>query len=606
MTSTNDNEYIELFPYILDDNMLYRYDDSAKQEKFVSYATKVKNVLRNLETGKIELELKYWSFDGWQTLKVNRGKLVKTELGDLMDKGLDISGNKYKYVFAFIDLHEKNHTPKYFHDKLGWAVFKDDLVYKHQIVLSPMGNFSSYKGKFEIHPLGDLKKWLKVIRTDVVGHTPLELMLSAGLSAVLVGMLNVSKKADIDSLIFHLAGNSTTGKTTGVMVAVSAFGSPSMKNGLLQSYNGTKNAMIGMLAGNYGVPIVFDESSMNRMGTKSLSSLLYEIAQNMERARMDKEANIREINTWATSVFSTGEHTIIGKSNANEGIRARVYEFMNVEWTKDAASSDRLKEVLMNNYGHAAQYFVRHIQAVGLDEVVKQWEENKKYIFEKMPPSKFRDRVGNKFALVLTAASYANEALKLKLSIEKIADMLVEQEEKSMNERELAPKFYEKLKEKLIQYKRNFKIKGIDDSNTSHETWGKIELKTNKTICFILPTIFDRLVEELGFSDSSILLDELKNLEVLNREKNKTTIRKAIFTKNELSQREKVLGEKAYAPKGDPTISIIYYENIYKEFNNIDMNNTKRKYGFNEEEAVVVNINQNEIDLEQEKTLEEL
>lgn len=570
-------EVIRFNSLVLRGESIYSVDPKTQKEEFVCAAVKVEMVFRHIETGKIDLQLLYWCYDKWERLKLNRGKLTKNELPFLLDSGLDVAGYKLKPALSFIDQHEKLHKPQYYHDKLGWAIFEKQLVYKHQNVIGPKKTFSNYKGNFLIEPYGDVQKWRAIIKQWVVGHTPLELMLAAGFSAVLVGLLNVSKKADVDSLIFHLAGNSTTGKTTAVMVAVSAFGSPSMKNGLLQSYNGTKNAMIGMLTGNYGTPIVFDESSMNRMNKQALSGLLYEIAQNMERARMDKDANVKEIDTWATSVFSTGEHTMVGNSNANEGIRARVFEFVNVEWTKDAVASDQLKEMLLNNYGNAAPYFIRYLQKVGLENIYKKWEEYKKQLSKDMPPSKFKDRIGNKFALVLTAAHYVNESLKLNLSVSAISDMLIQQEERSMGERELGPKFYRLLKEKLIQYKRNFKFDRRDNTG-DYEIWGFIEEKKGKTYCYILPSIFEKLVGELGFSDSSILMDELKKMDVLDREEDKNKKRKVIFSEGEGEKRKKVLGDKPYSRKGDYTVCIVYQENIFEDLDKLNMNTKARGY----------------------------
>ena len=92
-----------------------------------------------------------------------------------------------------------------------------------------------------------------------------------GFSAVLVGYINKFLNIHSDSLIFHICGNSTTGKTTAAMVAVSGFGDP--KEGprsLIQSFNGTNNALTKVIANIDGMPIVCDETSLTTMGAKSL------------------------------------------------------------------------------------------------------------------------------------------------------------------------------------------------------------------------------------------------------------------------------------------------------------------------------------------------
>ena len=60
---------------------------------------------------------------------------------------------------------------------------------------------------------------------EVKGHTPLELMVCIAISALIIGMLNRSKIGGFDSLLVHLVGSSTTGKTTAGMLGVSLAGS---------------------------------------------------------------------------------------------------------------------------------------------------------------------------------------------------------------------------------------------------------------------------------------------------------------------------------------------------------------------------------------------
>ena len=107
------------------------------------------------------------------------------------------------------------------------------------------------------------ERQIESIQVQLNGHTPLELMICIAISALIIGMLNRSKIGGFDSLLVHLVGSSTTGKTTAGMLGVSLAGSPSPNEGLLQTYNGTKNAMARKLASNHGVLTVLDESTMN-------------------------------------------------------------------------------------------------------------------------------------------------------------------------------------------------------------------------------------------------------------------------------------------------------------------------------------------------------
>ena len=101
-----------------------------------------------------------------------------------------------------------------------------------------------------------------MFHNEIKGNTALEAMMSIGFSAPIVGYL-YRKDKHTDTLIFHMAGKSTTGKTTASKAAISPFGVPDTKGkGLFRTWNGTTNAIINSLGGNFGIPLVFDEFSM--------------------------------------------------------------------------------------------------------------------------------------------------------------------------------------------------------------------------------------------------------------------------------------------------------------------------------------------------------
>jgi len=271
-------------------------------------------------------------------------------------------------------------------------------------------------------------------------------------------------------------------------------------------------------------------------------------------------------------VFFTGEVSILAQTKNNVGLKVRLFEFKNIQWTKDAAHSERIKLGVLNNYGHAGAIFVEHLTHRGIDEIETKWSEFKSVMFEKMPETNYRARISNKFASILAGAYYANEALDLGLSIDRIADFLVKQELDSMTDRELAPRFYKLLRDYIIQFSKHFKI-NQEHTNETQEIWGKIETKGNKTYCYIFPHIYDKLAKDMGFADSNILLDELKANGNLKHDNQKNQIKKAIFTKEETELRQKVLPNKPYNSKGDYTVCIVYDGDILADYHKGSLDN---------------------------------
>ncbi|QWH03700.1 DUF927 domain-containing protein [Bacillus mycoides] len=559
---------IEVFPYKIEGNDLMVWNDKKGQYIFVSKAVKINSIKRNIETKDIQIELVFWAYDTWEHITISRGELTKRELKKLASKGLDVLEDiQAAEVASFLSKQEKRLKPTNVHSGIGWDMVNDQLIYKHYKIITKSSIpsiDSTYSGEYSLKPKGDKFDFLQLITKEVRGHTPLELMICISISALIIGMLNRSKLGSFDSLLVHLVGSSTTGKTTAGMLGVSLAGSPSPNGGLLQTYNGTKNAMAGKLAGNHGVLTVLDESTMNLMDSQNLSSFIYELAQNSEKSRLNKDSELKESQTWSTTIVSTGESSILSRANNNEGLRVRLFEFSIDKWTKSAENAENLKKGLLQNYGHIVPEVVRKMLDLGPEEVANMLEENKEYIQNKMPESKFRDRISTKFSLILTAGELFELTYNIEFSGEKIVDMLIEQEHKSMTEREMAPKFYNQLKQYIIRYKRNFKH-NPQEVTGYQEVWGKIELKSNKTHCYILSVVFEKIIKELGFSDSKVLLSELKSMGVLLHDKKRSQKRKFIFSKDEIKQREEITGQSGYAEKGDYTYCIIFEGNVFED-----------------------------------------
>lgn len=562
------NHDIEVSPYRIKGNDLMVWSEKKERYVYVSKAVKIKAIKRNIETKEIHIELVFWAYDKWETIAIGRGELTKRELKKLASIGLDVLEDfQAAEVSSFLSKQEKLLKPTNVHSGIGWDIVNGQLVYKHYNIITEPSDSpidSTYSGEYMLKPAGNKNDFFNLYIKEVKGHTPLELMVCIAISALIIGMLNRSKIGSFDSLLVHLVGSSTTGKTTAGMLGVSLAGSPNPNEGLLQTYNGTKNAMARKLASNHGVLTVLDESTMNLMDSQNLSSFIYELAQNSEKSRLNKDSELRETQTWNTTIVSTGESSILSKANNNEGLRVRLFEFSIDKWTKNAENAENLKKGLLKNYGHLAPEIAKKMLELGPEEVARMVEDNKEYIQKKMPISKFRDRIATKFSLILTAAELFELTYNLELSGDEIVDMLIVQEQKSMTDRDMAPKFYSQLKQYIIRYRRNFKS---DTHEVSHpqEIWGKIEVSSTETRCFILPIIFDIVVKELGYSDTKILINELKNMGVLIHDKNKNQKRKFIFSKNETKQRQEVLGHPGYAEKGDYTYCISFEGNIFED-----------------------------------------
>lgn len=260
---------------------------------------------KHRKEGTVQVKLLYKVNNTFQTREFPMSILVPKNIEKLIDYGFPIQAKHYKELSSFL-MQQQSLAPMlqhytevgFFVDKeyeqlvfgmdeaIGWSDIRDTM---------PLV-FDKENANFDVTPAGCLEDWVEMVKEEVIGHTPLEFILACGFSSAIVGYL-YQKDYPVDTLMINLTGDATTGKTTAGMLAVSIFGAPTKKQkGLFTSWNGTSNAILQSLVGNYGVPYLIDELSMSNEG--DFSSFLYAIADGRNKKRLNKELSFQNSGSW--------------------------------------------------------------------------------------------------------------------------------------------------------------------------------------------------------------------------------------------------------------------------------------------------------------------
>lgn len=489
---------------------------------------KVKLIEQCEETNDVTMTLEYLFNGKYHTEEVTRDQIyVVSELRKLAKKGVDIYDGNEKMVSYYLREQENDAPYQHVFTHLGWCK-KDngDLVYKHFKQIGHDETHSEYRGKFDIKPKGSLEGWLQTIKEHVINRKYLEFILAVGFSASVVGLF--STEFDGDSLLFHIYGKSSRGKTTATKLAVSPFGKPTKTgDGLIKSWGATMNATFVPLRNNFGVPIVFDEASMSKI--KDLTSMIYMFAENREKERMTKDGHLRKQGKWGTTIISTAEHSLFLKTNSNEGLRVRAFEVGNVYWTDSAEHANAISEGLLKNYGHAGIVFVEYLQKLGIDAVHERCKKWRKHCETALPPSDYLSRISEKFGIILATAEMVNEAFNLTLNLDSMMSVMYEMEEESRQERDADDKAYQFIVEEIITNHKNFII---NNRQFGSECWGKIQMTSPKAEVSILQNRFKELIEKAEVTNLKGVLKVWKQRGYLKAEVGKNTNRRVV-TNNE-------------------------------------------------------------------------
>ncbi|MDR7871334.1 MAG: DUF927 domain-containing protein [Tissierellaceae bacterium] len=548
-------------------DVLYSYDSKSEEYFYMCRYVSITQVRTNIITGDVDVEIEYVQNGEIRTMVLPRENLVKSKLLNVLPaKGLDVTDLNINNVLEYLLYTEEFAEHVYVHNQVGWAEVEGVEVYLHQDVIG-LDYESDYVGQLNIAPKGSLEQHVAIIEEHVLGFYPLELAYVLGLSSPVASKLR--KLLGIDVLFFHIYGNSTTGKTTAMMLATSSFGHPDKKNqGLIKTWLATNNAIIGQLQDIHGVPMVMDEASTK---VKSdYSNLIYQIVDGMEKGRLNKNGDAREKREWSGTILSTGENSLLANSNQNNGLRVRVIELGEITWTKSAQHSEVLKAELLNHYGHSGVKFVEYLLQLDDEAIIEGFKLSKEAVKSKIEVTdNFTDRISDKMAVIYLTAKLAKEALDINLNEDEILQILVNADSRQVEDRDLSGKAYEYLKSEITRnlnkfiYKDEVSTYDINKSEykekeiPSGEIIGRLEMKNRVITQALIPKEqLSKLLKKGSFTDVDIILSKWRDDGLIDTDEGKFTKKRVLFNKG-IPQRVIVINVDSDTDDEDSKRSII-------------------------------------------------
>ncbi len=485
----------------------------------------------NIDTNNVMLPIttKYLNRD--IKILIPRDKAMsKREIIKLSLQGADVTEENAKYHIRSIEYQERkigrvNNT----HSELGFAKYKEKEIFK---LYKAINEDSSYVGALDLKPKGNLGNYLDDLREHVVPYKNISLAFALGVSSSIVAKLNMHYK-DINTLLVHLFAESTKGKSTAAMLAISVWGNPNLSGGgLYNTWNSTENALSTSLAGNYGIAYALDELSMSKI--EDTTSLIYNLVGGKDKARLTKDIELRAAATWTTSIISTGEVSLLSKAKNNTGLDIRVLELGGIVWTEDANHSDQVKALVNRNYGVFGADFVKRLIEFPADRLKEIFEEEREIFIQKVKEKNIQDdmlsRTSCKYAIVTLTIRLINSRYKdrgIILDIEGIRELLVDTEINSINRRGIK----RKAEDWLIQYIESnaSKFKSGKETNTNVDYWGtRKELPNGELEVAILTNKFEEIMRKGKFEDTKVVLEQLKKEGKLEYEAGRLTRKRKI------------------------------------------------------------------------------
>lgn len=318
---------------------------------------------RDLHTGEMHVELRYFIEDQWQTYTVSRMLISsRKEIQSLTHLGINATsenaGDLVKYL-ATLEAYNRQTIPmQVCATRCGWvgeefSPYIEGLTYIGE---------DSYDDIFEsLKAYGSPDVWRDTVksfyRSDCRTTIP-RIMLAASAAAPLVGYLQGLP------FFVHLWGGTGNGKTVSLMLAASVWGAAARSGGLIHSFNSTRVGLERLSACLNNLPVMLDEIGVKSGDDHEMDGIIYELCEGKGRTRGSVDG-MRRTATWSTIFVSTGEHPLnSGRSKA--GAINRTIS-ISCGGLGDSIYDDvpALLAALDKSHGHAGPDIIRQIRSMG-------------------------------------------------------------------------------------------------------------------------------------------------------------------------------------------------------------------------------------------------
>lgn len=386
-------------------------------------AVYISKIIKRIDTGEIYLKLYFYnSFGEKIEREFARRNLTEQGILDLIAYGVNVLKSDSKILIATIMQQESESPCELRHEKLGFTYYNKERVF---LAKKAINVSSKYQGKYKIGRTGQYSVWKQMVENEVLGHIPLEFMLSVGGSAVITDFLR--EKVQVENVLVSLVSDSSKGKSTAGLLMVSCGAMPSFAgDSFVFTLADTVNAIMASIPSSY--PTLLDEASLIKYNP---TSLLYNLSMGKEKQRLTKDLDKANGSYFNTAIAITSEKGVLSSADENSGLMVRVLEIENVTWTQSAQSADEIKSVTYQNYGwlvpKLADYLLNSI--LEEDVVSKYWQWHKWLVQcaeDKGAYNNLTERACKQYALVMLSAELIQEVMGIELHLDDIGNFILE------------------------------------------------------------------------------------------------------------------------------------------------------------------------------------
>ena len=523
-------------------------DERAGYGRYIA----IEGVYKDIDGGSPILTIGFYTLEGTrESITMRRETISKKKdvQSILLKANADAYDSSLPVLMNCLRVSEDTAKRGQCYHRTGWIVEKpgteEETAYfktSSLVARSDMDEQAEYVGQYDLIPKGTFSAWKSMVEDWVLGNAALEVAILIGLSPI------ISCEWGSRNLIFHLMGDSGTGKTSTAILALSTVGCPNQAEtakffgadgkpmrSLMSSWKGTSNALLGKLDGLDGTLMVFDE--LSKVETSDiLTSTIYALSDGADKDRMLSPAEMQRTNVIRTNILSVGEESLLEKAkNKNSGLNVCVCE-ISTDFTNSSAQAEAIVAACYENYGHVGPLFAQHIvENLSYAEVAEIRQEKltlySNALIAAGCQSKTIRRLAEFGAILLTVAEIAEAALDITFAQSDIIDFLVDQQISTDTNTDIGIRAHNALRGFINSNVGSFITNGSTVWAKAGTCLGKIEHPSDSPMeVSFVASEFPKIMERLGFNNPNLVLQRFKALGYLKYEAGKN-YRKRQITK---------------------------------------------------------------------------
>lgn len=368
-----------------------------------------------------------WVLDGSWTKETVERKVVASgrEIVSLASVGFPVTsqnaGELVQYLSEYEALNREHYPKTHVSHRLGWQgdEGRGGFLLGHELIAPGDGPPTQFRGRNTgdaqvargFSSSGSAETWTGAVAA-IQEYPTAMFTLYASIAPVLLGVL------DVQNFVVDLSYGTSSGKTTALRVAASAWGSPDESSGAspMMSWDTTRVAIERAAEILSHLPLILDETKRAK-SPRDVSRVIYDFVSGRGRGRGAPDG-MRPVGSWHGILLSTGEAPATSLTE-DGGTRARVITIWGPPFgATDRCTGDairRLNEVLRQNYGHAGpavvQFVAEHRER--WDELRDRHREATRRYLDQAGDSEVAGRLAPCVAAVEVAAQVTHEALGL-------------------------------------------------------------------------------------------------------------------------------------------------------------------------------------------------